>query len=178
MLAYSHQAKRLQPPFHVQPASEPRIAQHLGGYQPANVRMPTSITVFYTRRPDLSPTEFKAHMESVHVPLIKKLMGAHYPTTYLRHYVQRVESGAGDRLGASSASRKNAESAAPVVLVGTPGDLDWDMMGELIFRDELHLQQGFALLNSSGGQEMRDDEENFTVPTQLRVILMGETITA
>ncbi|KAF2818870.1 hypothetical protein CC86DRAFT_460804 [Ophiobolus disseminans] len=140
--------------------------------------MPTSIIAYYTRRPDLSPAEFKNHMERVHVPIIKEVMGPLFPTTFTRRYVERVESGAGDRLGAPAASKKSADPTAPVVLVGSPSEITWDLMAELEFRDELHLQQGLAMMNAAEGQRMRDDEENFTLPHQLRIILMEETITA
>lgn len=117
-------------------------------------------------------------MESTHVPLVAEVMGAHYPITFTRRYVERVGSGAGDRLGAPAASRKNAEPTAPVLLVGSPSEHNWDMQGELTFRDELHLQQCFTLLNTETGQAVKDDEENFTIPNAFTVILIGETVSA
>lgn len=139
--------------------------------------MLTSIVVFYTRRPDLSPDEFKDYMERVHVPIIKNLMGDVYPT-YRRRYPQRVESGAGDRLGLPAACKQTAKPHSPIVLVGSPDDLGWDMMGEMVFRDELHLQQGLAIMNSDDGQKIKDDEENFTVPHKLTVALLGGSISS
>lgn len=50
-----------------------------------------------------------------------------------------------------------------------------DMMGEMIFRDELHLQQCLAVVNSMEGQRIKDDEENFTIPHLLKVALIGES---
>lgn len=38
----------------------------------------------------------------------------------------------------------------------------------------LHIQQGLALINSPGGQMVKEDEEEFTIPEKLRVVLMGE----
>lgn len=137
--------------------------------------MAVSVLVFYTRRSDLTPAEFKDYMENQHVPLMKEVMGIHFPTSYVRRYVQRVESGAGDRLGAPSSSRRSSEPSAPVVLVGSPGDFGWDMMGEMVYQDELHMQQCYAQINSVEGQKMKDDEENFTDVEQLKVVLIGET---
>jgi hypothetical protein len=136
--------------------------------------MPISVIAFYTRRPDMSPTDFKKHMEEVHIPILKDVMGVHYPTSYPRRYPVRAESGLGKRLGAPAASNPTS----PVVLVGSPSDLTWDMMGEFIFRDELHLQQGYARINSPDGQQVKDDEENFTVPHLFQVIIVGESIAA
>jgi hypothetical protein len=140
--------------------------------------MTVSVVALYTRLPDLNPSEFKRYIEEVHMPIIKKCMGEHYPIAFSRKYVEVVESGAGDRMGASGASKKNADPAAPVVLLGPPGEVGWDMMAELIFRDELHLQQAFATMNSDDGQALKDDEENFSLPHLLKVILMSESTTA
>jgi hypothetical protein len=109
--------------------------------------MTVSVIVMYTRRPDISPAEFRRYMEEIHMPIQKSVMGEYYPLSFPRKYIARVESGAGDRLGASSSSRKHADPAAPVVLVGAPAEIGWDMMGEMIFRDELHLQQCYATIN-------------------------------
>jgi hypothetical protein len=136
--------------------------------------MPVSVMIFYKRHPDFSPTEFKAYMENKHVPLLKEVMGTQVPISYTRRYVERVESGAGDRLGAPAASKKNTDPTAPVVLVGSPEELTWDMMGEFVFRDELHLQQCYATINAPDGQRVHDDEGEFTVPEQMRIVLIGE----
>lgn len=113
-------------------------------------------------------------MEEVHVPIQKEVMGELYPISHPRRYVARIESGAGDRLGAPSASRKTGNPASPVVLVGSPEDLGWDLLAEMVYRDELHMQQCYALINSLDGQRMKDDEENFTETSQLKVVLMSE----
>lgn len=136
--------------------------------------MTVSVVCLYTRRADISPAEFKRYMEDVHLPIQKEVMGEHFPISYPRKYVSRIETGAGDRLGAPSASKKHGNPASPVVLVGTPEELGWDLLVEMIFRDELHLQQCYAAINTLNGQRMKDDEENFTETSQLKVVLMGE----
>ncbi|KAH9871155.1 hypothetical protein J1614_006730 [Plenodomus biglobosus] len=136
--------------------------------------MPQTVLVFYTRRPEFTPAEFEAYMMNKHLPLIKEIMGPHYPQEYNLRFVVRVESGAGDRLGATTSSRKRASADAPVVLVGSPDELEWDAMGELIFRDELHIQQGLASINNPIGQKIKEDEEVFTLTDKLRAVLVGE----
>lgn len=51
-----------------------------------------------------------------------------------------------------------------------------DMVREMIFRDELHMQQCLAAMNSDPGQLVKDDEENFTASHLLQVILVGDRI--
>jgi hypothetical protein len=140
--------------------------------------MSCSVIVLYKRRSDVSPSDFQKYMEDVHIPLMKEALGDQFPSSYPRRYVARIESGAGDRLGAPAASRKHGNPTAPVVLVGAPDDWAWDMMGEMMFRDELHMQQCYAMMNGLDGQRVKDDEENFTETQQLRVVLVGQSIAA
>jgi hypothetical protein len=137
--------------------------------------MPISVLVFYTRRPDVTPEKFRSYMEGHHVPLIKEIFESHMPLSYTIRYPARVDSGAGDRLGAVTSSRGRAEPDAPVVLVGSPTDVQWDCIGEMVFRDELHVQQGMAAMNSQDGQRAKEDEEIFTIPEKLRVVLLDES---
>ncbi|KAF1835917.1 hypothetical protein BDW02DRAFT_567529 [Decorospora gaudefroyi] len=137
--------------------------------------MTFSVLVFYTRRPDVTPERFQTYMEETHVPLFKKVLGPHYPLSYNMRYVVRVSSGAGDRLGATTSAKGRADPDAPVVLVGSTKDVEWDALGEMVFRDELHVQQAFAMMNSPAGEQVQDDEGEFTVPDKLRLLLMGET---
>jgi hypothetical protein len=138
--------------------------------------MVVSVLLLYTRRSDIGPEEFKRYMEDKHLPLMKQVLGDHYPASFPRRYLQRIESGAGDRLGTPSASKKTGDPAGPVVLVGAPEELGWDMWGEMVFRDELHMMQCYAAMNSLEGQAVKDDEENFTDPHLLKVVLVGESI--
>jgi hypothetical protein len=135
--------------------------------------MTISILALYTRRPDITPEQFRSYMEEHHVPLIKAAFGAHLPLSYTVRYPIRVASGVGDRLGAVTSSTGRADPNGPVVLVGQPSDVEWDCLGEMVFRDELHVQQGMAAINSPKGQEAKEDEEVFTVPEKLRVVLIG-----
>ncbi|KAH5011363.1 hypothetical protein HBI75_202180 [Parastagonospora nodorum] len=134
--------------------------------------MATSVIVQYTRAPETSPEEFKRYMEENHIPLMREALGIHFPASFPRRYLARVESGAGDRLGLP----RHSDGAAPVCLVGTPGEINFDMWGEMIFRDELHMQQCLVAMNSDAGQLVKDDEENFTASHLLKVILVGDRI--
>jgi hypothetical protein len=137
--------------------------------------MPLTVLLFYTRLPELAFADFKEHMENVYLPLLKKTFGCHQPTQIRTQYVEVVSSGAGDRLGAATASKTRNPPDAPVVLVGSPSDLTWDAMCEMTFQDELQLQQCLAIANSEEGQPIKEDEERFSQPDQLRVVLMGQS---
>jgi hypothetical protein len=136
--------------------------------------MPITLVVFYKRHSDFTPEQFQSYMEDNHVPLLKKAFGPHWPVSYNLRYVTRVKTGAGDRLGATVSSTARASADAPVVLVGSPEDLGWDAIGEMVWRDELHLQQGLAMMDSPDGQRVKEDEEVFTITDELRAVLVGE----
>lgn len=106
------------------------------------------------------------------MPLLKTTMGEHFPQSVTLRYVERVASGAGDRFGATMSSKSRNPPEAPVVLVGSPSDVDWDCMCEMTFRDDLQLQQGYAVINSEFGQVVKEEEERFTDMEHMRVVLM------
>ncbi|KAG9195393.1 hypothetical protein G6011_00514 [Alternaria panax] len=139
--------------------------------------MPISFIYFYLRRPDVTPEHFRSYMEETHVPLIKEVFEMHPLQSLRLRYIVRVKTGAGDRLGAVTSSRGRADPDAPVVLIGSPKDVDWDAMGEMVFRDELHVQQCLAVMNGPGGQRIKEDEETIAITEKTRVILMGEEST-
>jgi hypothetical protein len=62
----------------------------------------------------------------------------------------------------------------PVLLVGEPKDLDWDAMSEMIFRDELHVQQCLAIMNEAGGERIKDDEDMFAIAEKTRAVIVSE----
>jgi hypothetical protein len=115
-------------------------------------------------------------MEKSHVPLIKEVFKMNPPQSFKLRYVVRVKTGAGDRMGAVTSSRARADPDAPVVLIGSPQDVDWDAIGEMVFHDELHLQQCLSVMNGPGGQRIKEDEETIAITEKTRVILLnGET---
>jgi hypothetical protein len=135
--------------------------------------MAISVLCFYTRRPEITPEYFQSYMEEHHLPLIKKIFEIHPPQSYKLRYPVRVKTGAGDRLGAVTSRTGRADPDAPVVIVGSPQEMDWDALGEMIFRDELHIQQCLSMMNGPEGQRIKDDEETIAIPEKTRVILMG-----
>ncbi len=138
--------------------------------------MPISVLCVYLRRPEVTPEHFQSYMEKSHVPLIKEVFEVHPPQSFKLRYVVRVKTGAGDRMGAVTSSRARADPDAPVVLIGSPQDVDWDAIGEMVFRDELHLQQCLSVMNGPGGQRIKEDEETIAITEKTRVILLnGET---
>ena len=63
------------------------------------------------------------------------------------------------------------------MLVGDKDDVNWDGFAELVFRDELHFQQFFAVVNEpEAAERIQQDEERFTDASKFKVVVIGETI--
>ncbi|KAF2017957.1 hypothetical protein BU24DRAFT_449521 [Aaosphaeria arxii CBS 175.79] len=139
--------------------------------------MTYTIVLFVSRRPNITTDQFRDFWENSHIPLLKSIAGKAFPLSHTRHYVARVNSKAGDRAGVKTASTKIAASAAPVVLVGNANEVDWDGYAELVFRDELHFQQFFALVNEPDAAErIQMDEEQFSDPDKFKIVVLGDTV--
>lgn len=67
-----------------------------------------------------------------------------------------------------------ADPEDPVVLIGEPKELGWDAVSEMIFRDELHIQQCLAVMNGSGGERIKEDEDMFAILDKTKAIIMTE----
>ena len=115
------------------------------------------IVVFVTRKPGLSPADFKDHYENKHVPLIRSLAGPIFPISHTRHYLAR--------------DPVNPEHP-PVFVYGDPKGFDYDAIVEVAFESEAAFLEFQKIMVSP---EVLEDEDRFTDRTRLRVVGMGET---
>jgi len=104
------------------------------------------------------------------------LFGLTKPLTPLectRHYPARASSDIAQR---APAPVSKYDATAPLVLLGNPEDVPWDGMAEFTFRDELHFQQFYALLDGTEvGERIADNEAEFSEPSKMRLVVIGET---
>lgn len=123
--------------------------------------MTVSALLLITRKPTLTPSQFKAHYETIHVPLIKQLAGADWPLSHKRTYIARPETGADNNYPAA-------------VLLGSQEDFSYDCITQVTFADEAGLKTFFARRMEPGTKEIVDaDEEKFLVAEKVRVVLLG-----
>jgi hypothetical protein len=134
---------------------------------PQSIKMSFSLLLFATRRPDLSPEEFKAHWETKHVPLIKSIAGDQFPISHTRTYLARP------------AQAENATWPA-AVLVGSQEDFAYDGFAELVFPDEAAFKSFFALVSEpDNAAKIAADEEKFIVREALKAVVIGDkTVTS
>ncbi|KAF1959505.1 hypothetical protein CC80DRAFT_406193 [Byssothecium circinans] len=124
--------------------------------------MAFSFFLFITRKPTLTPAEFKKHWDTKHVELIKSIAGEHFPITHTRHYIARP-------------TEQNSTWPA-AVLVGSQEDFTYDGIAELVFHDEQAFQTFFATVSApEAAAKIAADEENFTVREKMKAVVKGDT---
>ncbi|KAL9055043.1 MAG: hypothetical protein Q9162_003808 [Coniocarpon cinnabarinum] len=131
--------------------------------------MTFTIVIFSWRKPNTTPSEFKTHYETKHLPLIKSLTGSKFPITHTRHYIQR-QSPEG-----TTDDKSNASHPA-VTFMGSPDDFDYDAYAELVFEDDKAFQEFFALVSEPGAAKRLEDDENcFIERSKLRVGVVDQS---
>lgn len=132
--------------------------------------MPYRVLIFAYRKPGISPSKFKTHYETRHVPLVKAIAGPLFPKSHVRRYVQRASGG-------RDSPPSNAHHPA-TVLIGSQSDFDYDAIAELIFKDEGAFQAFFAKVSEpEAAAKIAKDEEQFLDRTRMKVVVLGDCIT-
>ena len=133
--------------------------------------MPFSVLIFVYRKPGLSPTAFKSHYETSHVPLIKSIAGPLFPNSHTRHYIQRTESNDSSSVEAGADNTKYPAA----VLVGNQADVEYDAYAELTFDDEAAFQTFFThMYQPEAAEKIAQDEELFLNREKMTVVVVGD----
>lgn len=91
--------------------------------------MSYTIIILVWRKPDISPSTFKSHYETTHIPLIRSLTGPLFPTSHSRFYLARKTMEDSPKSDTSNAKHP------PTVFVGTSKDFDYDVYCTLEFEN-------------------------------------------
>ena len=135
--------------------------------------MPYTALIFAWRKPGTTPTDFKSHYESRHIPLIQSLAGPHFPKSHTRRYIQRSEVDASS-YSSSANGGENAKYPA-TVLMGTQAEFDYDAFAELVFDDEGHFQTFMGVVGAKEAAErIAADEEMFLDRGRMMVVVVDE----
>ncbi|EOA85205.1 hypothetical protein ACJQWK_06435 [Exserohilum turcicum] len=127
-------------------------------------KYPVVLTALTRRKEGTTIEEFLDYNENVFAPLVKKIAGKVYPLSWSRHY--HVE-----------------DSECPMgltrILVGSNVDesMDWDVIGEMLFEDELHLQQFITFLHSDAALEIFEEEAKFIDQSKKKMVVMKRAVT-
>ncbi|EPE29943.1 Dimeric alpha+beta barrel [Glarea lozoyensis ATCC 20868] len=133
-----------------------------------------TVTVFLWRKPGISPSQFRNHYETVHIPLLRTKVGSSFPLTHSRHYLTRTPNS----LGSSDNSNDNHK---PTILGGKPEDFDWDVYSEMVFQDYEHFgvfAQKMGEISDGKDEEWKVDCEAFLDMDKIasRMVIVDEAV--
>jgi hypothetical protein len=124
--------------------------------------MPFKALLFATRKPGITPIDFKTHYETLHVPLLQRLAGDNLPLSHKRTYLARPLAG-----------EDNSYPAA--VVIGSQEDFFYDCITEVTFADEAAFKRFYGWRMQPGVKEVIDaDEEKFLDGTSIKAVIVGE----
>ncbi|KAF7867511.1 uncharacterized protein EAF02_009702 [Botrytis sinoallii] len=126
---------------------------------------PLILSAFQTRKPGLTPAEFKTYYETIHLPLLVSLQGSYFPKSHTRNYVIRTAC------DASSSDTSNSNYPASVYYGTNHQDIDYDVYSEMIFEDE-EAFKAFekVMLDPVSGKILVEDQQKFQGPGSLKVV--------
>ncbi|PSN69526.1 hypothetical protein BS50DRAFT_343546 [Corynespora cassiicola Philippines] len=119
--------------------------------------------LFVTRKPCITPAEFKSHYTK-HVELVQSIAGEAFPLTHTRHYIDRTN---------------NNGSWDATVLIGTQEDFTYDGIAELVFPSKTAFETFYSIISApEAAAKIAADEETFILRDKMRVVVIGDkTIT-
>lgn len=115
------------------------------------------LAIFGSRKPGMSPEEFKDHMETKHVPLIRELAGKDFPISHKRFYYARGPTG------------------DLTTVFGQEYPFPWDAMVVITFEDEEHVKRYMGILKDEDkAKRLHADEERFLDMSTVKGIVIGD----
>ena len=128
--------------------------------------MTYTIVAFLWRKSGTTPSEFKAHYENNHIPLLLSLLGPLFPLSHSRVYLQRH-------------SKEDAAVAdyQPTVYVGAHSDFDYDLFCTLKFEDQHGFEAFYQRMQDPEvAAKIAEDEEKFIERQKLKVAAVQEPV--
>lgn len=127
--------------------------------------MPT-IHMYLWRLPTLSPTSFRTHYETVHLPLVRSLAGEAFPTHHKRIYTARAAEPPHEAQTLPLPGRDPAQSKR---------FFDWDVVVEMSFETPEKMQEMLgAVMREDVAKKLREDEERFLDQGRAEVVIVEE----
>ncbi|OJJ06161.1 hypothetical protein ASPVEDRAFT_45579 [Aspergillus versicolor CBS 583.65] len=135
--------------------------------------MTYTILAVLSRKPGLTPTQFKSYYETTHVPLVKEIAGSHPPTVYKRYYLPRAhihgQGGIDDTNAGADADTSNTAYPVTTALAGNPSGLQFDVYTEMVFEDENHFGSFQAALEENS-ERVKADEAAFLDTSRIHIV--------
>jgi len=115
--------------------------------------MPYTVIVHETRHPTLTPTQFAHHYDTIHIPLLRDIVGDAFPVSHQRYYFKR------------------AGETTPLVFYGTAEDFNFDAVVVMVFEDVEHFVRfKDAYEGSPRKAEIDAEEDTFIVKSEIKAV--------
>ncbi|KAI1740431.1 EthD domain-containing protein [Xylaria scruposa] len=133
--------------------------------------MPYFIMSFLSRKSDLTPEQFKSYYIGSHMPLVRQLVGSHFPVRCIQRYIQRGE-------GTDEGDNTERNSWTPAtVLHGDQSDFDFDVVVTMEFKDAAAFRAHRDFVNQGDVlTKLIEDEKRFIDRDETRTVVLGDII--
>ncbi|KAI0380261.1 hypothetical protein F5Y04DRAFT_257802 [Hypomontagnella monticulosa] len=137
--------------------------------------MTYTVVAHVKRKVGTTPSEFRTHYDTVHVPLLKSLVGATFPLTHTRNYVTRNPTASSE----SSGSGQEAETEfLPVMYKGDAAGVEHDSMTVMVWEDKAAFDRFKDLFYTPEVFErISEDEKSFLDLSFRRLYALEQPIT-
>ncbi|KAI0186132.1 EthD domain-containing protein [Xylaria flabelliformis] len=129
------------------------------------------IMLVLTRKSGLTPDQFRDYYIGSHLPMLRQLIGSHFPVRHIQRYIQRTD---GPRKHDNTFRNRTTPAT---VLLGNQSDFDYDAIVTLEFADEAAYQAHYDFVRQRDIKtRITEDEKRFLDRLQTRTVVLGEII--
>ncbi|PSN72027.1 hypothetical protein BS50DRAFT_569606 [Corynespora cassiicola Philippines] len=119
--------------------------------------MTYTLVLLVSRKPTLSIAAFKHHYETIHIPVLKSIVGPDFPLSHTRHYIERDEKTAN-------------------VFIGSLDDFQFDAFAVLTFGNQAHWERFLAKVKQPHNAiKLAEDDDRFLDYSKMRAVFAGDT---
>ncbi|KAI1135144.1 hypothetical protein F5Y05DRAFT_395764 [Hypoxylon sp. FL0543] len=142
--------------------------------------MTYTVVAHIRRKQNITPSQFRTHYDTVHVPLLKSLVGPAFPLTHTRYYVTRKPTIPRSITSSETLSSENvAESDfLPVIYWGEASRVEYDSLTVMVWEDYTAFECFMKIFSTPDVfGKIFEDEKNFRDQSFRRVYALEQPIT-
>ncbi|KAI6092270.1 hypothetical protein F4821DRAFT_159952 [Hypoxylon rubiginosum] len=124
------------------------------------------VVALLRRKEGLSPSQFRTYYDTVHLPLLKSLVGSTAPLIHTRHYVSHEAAtalGSSESIATLGSMAASGKEFHPTIMYqGSPSDVSFDSLTVMTWADKESWESFLKIFQSKVvAEKIDEDEENF-----------------
>lgn len=127
--------------------------------------MTYTVVAFIRRKEGITPAEFRKHYDTVHVPLLKSLVGSTFPFSHTRNYVTRTpidDPSSSDLQEGEPSGNVKKGAFEPILYMGQATDVSYDSITFMVWEDKAAFDRFNKLFSTEEVYgRIAEDNENF-----------------